>query len=166
MTASQTILRSLPLFALATACTAVGALAVTMFRPETVLDRSFGKALAETQTASRLQQQARAETPRLADSPYFRLSRHDDEVQLGTSKPMAIGDRIEISGADGQMRTLEVYDIRDVDAGLTRIDDTSTKRFQIVSCREIGDTGIGIVRFVIETEQTAPIPVGRPERTL
>lgn len=157
---SRRVLEGLPLFSLAAACMAVGVLAVTLFKPEAVLDRSVENALARTQSPGKAIAQAPA---RLADSPNFHLS-SSNGVSPGPSKQVALGDRINISGSSGLAQTLEVIDIRDVDAGLTRVDKTAGPRLLLVTCRDVKGTG-SLVRFIIEADETQS-PAGQAHRTL
>lgn len=164
MAIARKIIASIPLLALAGACTTVGVLALTVFRPEAVLDRGVEAALAQSGHAQALSPPApRAEA--LADSPHFWLSRLDDELPLGLSKPVQVGDRIEIAGRDGQ-RTLEVVDIREIGSSLTRIESRPGPRLLLVTSREVGIGNPRLVRFIIETDQIPPVGIGEPQRTL
>ncbi len=157
---SRKVLEGLPLYALATACVTVGILAVTIFRPEAVFDRSVESALSQSSGKALAQAQPPS---RLADSPYFHLSSHD-ELPLGLSKSVTVGDQITISGTSGIAQALEVVDIREVDAGLTPASTASTPRFLLVTCRDLKSTQ-RLVRFIIEAEGPEK-PTGRPHRTL
>lgn len=158
------IIASMPLIALAGACTTVGALALTLFRPEAVLDRGVEAALAQVAEPAR-KANAPAAREALADSPNFLLSRLDDELPLGLSKPVQTGDRIEISGRNGR-RILEVVDIREIGPSLTRIESTPGPRFLLVSCREVGSSSPRLVRFIIEAGELQPAGIGEPQHTL
>ena len=63
------IIASMPLIALAGACTAVGALALTLFRPDAVLDRGVEAALAQVAEPTRKADAAPTSRQALADSP-------------------------------------------------------------------------------------------------
>jgi len=101
----------------------------------------------------------------LADSPYFQLSRLDDELSLGLSKAVRVGDRIEITGSNGR-QTLEVIDIREIGASLTQIETTPGPRLLLVTSREVGTGNPRLVRFIIETEEAPTVGIGRSQRTL
>ena len=164
---ARKIIAGIPLFALAGACATVGVLALTVFRPDAVLDRGVEAALAQSQkdqAASRPTPSPHKEA--LADSPHFLLSRLDDELPLGLSKPVHLGDRIEISGRDGQRATLEVVDIREIGSSLTRIESTPGPRLLLVTSREIGTGNPRLVRFIIETDERPSPAIGEPQRTL
>lgn len=163
MTNSRTIIASMPLVALAAACTTVGVLAWTVFRPDAVLDRSVEAALAQIVPNQKVSEPAPRQA--LVDSPYFRLSRLDDDLPLGISKQVHIGDRIEISGRDGES-VLEVVDIRDISASLTTIDNSTGPRFLLVSAREVSSDSQRLVRFIIEAEPPPPVAIGEKQRSL
>lgn len=164
MAKARKILAGMPLLALAGACATVGALALTVFRPDAVLDRSVEAALA------RLDPEAPRSTPAprneaLADSPHFRLSSLDDALSLGLSKPIQVGDRIDIAGSSGR-RTLEVVDIREIGSSLTRIESTPSPRLLLVTSREVGTGTPRLVRFIIETEEAPAVGIGESQRSL
>lgn len=159
---SRKVLEGLPLLSLAAACMAVGVLAMTLFRPEAVLDRSVERGLAHAHT----QGKALAQAPgRLVDSPYFHLSSiTDDEVSSGLLKPVAVGDRISISGSSGLSQTLEVIDIREVDAGLAPVEKATGPRLLLITSRDVKGTG-SLVRFIIEADGVQS-PASQAQRTL
>lgn len=164
MVNARKIIASVPLIALAGACASVSVLALTVFRPDAVLDRGVEAALAQTDPAPA----ASAPPPRkeaLADSPHFWLSRHDDALPFGLSKPVQTGDRIEITSRDGRL-TLEVVDIREIGSNLTRMESQPGPRLLVVTSREVGTGNPRLVRFIIETDQTPPVGIGEPQRTL
>lgn len=158
------IMASTPLIALAGACITVGVLAWTVFRPEAVLDRGVEAALAQVRSAAKSLRPP-AGRQALAESPHFWLSRLEHDLPLGLSKPVQLGDRIDISGRNGH-RTLEVVDIREIGASLTRVESSPGPRFLLVSCREIGSGSARLVRFIIEADELAPAGIGEPQRTL
>ncbi len=163
MVNSRKIFASLPLIALAGTCATVGALAWTVFRPEAVLDRGVEAVLAQVAPAQ--QATAPASRPGLKDSPDFWLSRLDEELPLGLSKPVHVGDRIEISGRNGR-RTLEIVDIREIGPSLTRVESTPGPRFLLVSSRVVGSASPRLVRFIIEADELRPAGIGEPQHTL
>ena len=160
---SRRIISSIPLIALAGACTTVGVLAWTVFRPDAVLDRGVEAALARITP----QQKTSAPAPRqaLVDSPHFLLSRLEDDLPLGLSKQVQVGDRIDISGRNDH-RSLEVVDIRDISASLTRVENTPRPRFLLVSAREVDSTSPRLVRFIIVADPLPPVGIGEPQRSL
>ena len=164
MAKARKFLASMPHLALAGACATVGALAVTVFRPDAILDRSVAAALAQVDQARQRSAPARRQQA-LADSPYFQLSRLDDELSLGLSKSVQVGDRIEITGSNGR-QTLEVIDIREIGASLTQIETTPGPRLLLVTSREVGTGNPRLVRFIIETEEAPTVGIGRSQRTL
>ncbi len=167
MVNGRKIIAGLPLIALASTCTAVGVLAWTVFRPDAILGRSVEAALAQAPPPA----QAPDASPNihrqqaLADSPNFLLSRLDDELPLGLSKPVQVGDRIDISGRNGR-RTLEVVDIREIGPSLTKVENKPGPRFLLVTTRETGPGQPRFVRFIIEADELNPMGIGEPHRTL
>lgn len=164
MANARKIMASMPLIALAGACVTVGALALTVFRPDAVLDRGVEAALARSDHAPAGPILApRRES--LADSPHFWLSRLDDEPPLGLSEPVQVGDRIDISGRRGRL-TLEVVGIREIGSSLTRIESEPGPHLLLVTSRETGTGNPRLVRFIIETDKSPPVGVGESQRTL
>src|SRR5690606_6524524 len=166
MVNARKIIASVPLIALAGACTSVGVLALTVFRPEAVLDRGVEAALAQSdQAPAQARPTPAPQAEALADSPHFWLSRLDDALPLGLSKAVQVGDRIEISGRGGR-QTLEVVDIREIGSSLTRMESQHGPRLLLVTSREVGTGDPRLVRFIIETDQMPPVGIGEPQRTL
>lgn len=164
MAKARKFLASMPHLALAGACATVGVLALTVFRPDAILNRSVAAALAQVDPVRpRATPAPRQEA--LADSPYFQLSRLDDELSLGLSKAVQVGDRIEISGSNGR-QTLEIIDIREIGSSLTQIESTPGPKLLLVTSREVGTRNPRLVRFIIETEEAPTVGIGGPQRTL
>ncbi len=159
------IIASMPLIALAGACTAVGVLAWTVFRPDAILDRGVEAALAEAAPGQTTTAPARSRQQALVDSPNFWLSRLDEGRPLGLSKSVQVGDRIDISGRTGR-RTLEVIDIREIGPSLTQVENAPGPRFLLVTTREAGPGHPRLVRFIIEADELSPVGIGEPHRTL
>lgn len=163
MVNSRKIIASMPLIALAGACTTVGVLAWTVFRPDAVLDRGVEAALAQIPPEQSVN--APASRQALVDSPHFWLSRLDDELPLGLSKQVQVGDRIDISGRNGH-RSLEVVDIRDIGPSLTRVESTPAPRFLLVSAREVDSGSPRLIRFIVEADPLPSVGIGEQQRSL
>lgn len=166
MVNGRKIIAGLPLIALASACTTVGVLAWTVFRPDAILGRGVEAALAESPAAQVPDTPPNTQRKQaLAESPNFWLSRLDDELPLGLSKPVQLGDRIEISGHHGN-RTLEVIDIREIGPNLTRVESKPGPRFLLVTTQEAGTSHPRFVRFIVEADELSPMGIGETHRTL
>jgi hypothetical protein len=79
------------------------------------------------------------------------------------AKPLALGDRITISGRDGRDRQLEVADLKPLGEVHSRVSTgLGQARLLLVTCRVIGaKQDDAPVRFIIEagsTELSAPQP--------
>lgn len=90
---------------------------------------------------------ATTKAPKLGDEGFW-LTRGDVQSPFALAKPMAIGDRITISAADGQERKLEVIDVTAVGGqhGATGL--------VLVTCRvtDAGGHEVAPIRFVVEGE--------------
>src|SRR5262245_30224492 len=104
-----------PALALAAGFGAVAALSVALSMPERALGRNFASAFAEARSSS-------PDSAGPAGSGELLLSRHEDEAPLGWSQPVAAGDRMTITARDGRTRTLEVVELREVAAKVTRVE--------------------------------------------
>jgi len=164
MVKARRITASMPLIALAGTCTAVGVLAATVFRPEVVLDRGVEAALAHLNDSA--ERPART-APRqaLADSPGFWLSSLDDAEPLGLSRPLQVGDRIDITGRSGR-KTLEVVEIHQISPSLTKVEHSPGPRFLLVTIREVGSANPRHLRIIIEADELPAVGIGEPQRTL
>ena len=127
-------------------------------RSDDVLSRSFGKAFETSRPALSFDTVApdgRAQGPASGDEGYW-LTRADVESPSPLAKPLAVGDRITITGRDGQERRLEVVDLKAIGDNAAR---GAHLRLMLVTCRVTGaDPGSdeATVRFVVEAEPAAP----------
>ena len=144
--------RALLLAGLATAM-ATGAV---LSRTHHVLSQSFVKALQDTRGSELTFSPSR---PASGDEGYW-LTRAEVQSPAPFAKPLAVGDRITISGADGRERRLEVIDLKAVSA--SKHDDKSTLSLLLVTCRVADEQGIAQetapVRFIVEGELAKPQP--------
>lgn len=92
----------------------------------------------------------------------FWLTRAQVESPAPFAKPLAVGDRITIAGADGRERRLEVLDLKVISGDPARVTRGLTMRLMLVTCRVTGETGERAdapVRFIVEAE---PVPPALP----
>jgi hypothetical protein len=148
--AARGILAGVPGLAVATALGTAGIVALALFEPEVIIRRSFEAALAGTPKGPDLA----VSKGDSIDHGNVWLSRTDSQP-LGFTAPVKVGDRIEISGRGRQRRSLEVFDIRELQTGLAPVADT-VQRLLVVSCREIDGKDEHVVRFVMEAEEAVP----------
>jgi hypothetical protein len=141
------VLTGAPLLAMAAATGAAGLMGLLLFQPEAIIRQSFEAALAAGPTGTRV---ANAQSAEL-DHRNIWLSNSESQP-LSFIAPLKVGDRIEISGKDRQRHALEVFDIRDLAAGLSPVADTPL-HLLVVSCREIGGKSNRVVRFVMEADE-------------
>lgn len=142
---------------------AVAAVAgAALVRTDLLLSRGFGNALDasrpglsfETATAKEKVQGIAA-----GDEGYW-LTRAEVESPTPFAKPLAIGDRISISGSDGHARQLEVVDLKAIGGNSARTGQMAHPRLLLVTCRVAGEGVVGQpqapVRFIVEAEPVAP----------
>ena len=98
------------------------------------------------------------------DEGYW-LTRADVESPTPFAKPLALGDRITISGSDGRAHQLEVVDLKAVGTTLpVSAGGQALPRLLIVTCRGVGEPGPqGQVRFIVEADAVDPGTVARPK---
>jgi hypothetical protein len=156
MQPNRKIIARVPALALTVTAATLCAMTIALSRPEAVLDRSFGAGLAAAPRAG-----GQTAAPRsLADSPHFRLSKSEPDLVLGLAQPLRPGDRITVSSQEGEDRVLEVIDIRDLDAGITRAEAADVPRLLLVSCKMLGSDDDRIVRFIVEAGASEPATIG------
>jgi hypothetical protein len=148
--------RTIVLVGLAAAA-AVGAGAL---RSDLLLARGFGKAFQNSAPALSFDTAAHkdgaAQTATSGDEGYW-LTRAEVESPSPFAKPLAVGDRITISGQDGRERRLEVMDLKSIGDNATR---GAQLRLMLVTCR-VADAGgsEATVRFIVEAEPSVPHPL-------
>lgn len=98
---------------------------------------------------------------RAGDEGYW-LTRAEMQSPALFEKPVAIGDRITISGTDGLERKLEVVDVKAIGAG-ERLGKGTPSGLVLVTCRtQDGAQSEALVRFIVEGQPQAP---AKPEKT-
>jgi hypothetical protein len=144
-----------------------GALGTTfvLARPQALLGRGFDSALGNLQRRTG----AGPATNPISESPYFRLSRAGAE-DLTSRKwnSFRIGDRITLASGDDQQKVFEIIAVRELETGIARVDDAAgTKRFLLVTSREIDASEPHLMRFIVESDEPEGLPlVPQTQRTL
>jgi hypothetical protein len=146
-----------PVLAMTATVGTLCAMTIALSRPEAVLVQTFGAGLA---AKSRAIEQVTA--TKMADSPYFWLSKSEPNKALGLAQPVRLGDRITVSSQSGEHSVLEVIDIRDLDGDVTHADATTTPRLVLVSCKIVGSPGDRLVRFIVEATEPETAALGTP----
>jgi hypothetical protein len=133
---------------------------VGVLRSDLLLNRGFGQALEASRPA--LSFDTSPANPRLQGSAVgdegFWLTRADVESPAPFAKPLAVGDRITISGGDGRERHLEVVDLKTVGSNALGSRGNAL-RLLLVTCRVSGegaDPASARVRFIVEAEPATP----------
>src|SRR5437016_12567840 len=97
-----------------------------------LLSHGFGKALQSSRSELSFMPAAPA-APKVAGDEGYWLTRAEVQSPSPFAKPLAVGDRITISGSDGRERRLEVVDLKAMQAsGSTQL------RLLLVTCRVAG----------------------------
>jgi hypothetical protein len=128
-------------------------------RTDLLLNRGFGNALDARRPGLTFEVVTAKEQPQGAagDEGYW-LTRAEVESPTPFGKPLAIGDRITISGHDGAERQLEVVDLKAI-GGSARAGQMAQPRLLLVTCHIAGETGAKApapVRFIVEAEPAIP----------
>lgn len=127
-----------------------------------LLSRGFGKALDAPRAGLSFDTAASKEPAKGAtagDEGYW-LTRAEVESPTPFAKPLAVGDRITISGQDGRQRQLEVVDLKAIGGNPVRAAGTAHPRLLLVICRVAGKEAgqaEAPVRFIIEAEPALPV---------
>ena len=130
-------------------------------RTDSLLRHEFGKALQGSQPDLSFTQPG---AHGVGDEGYW-LTRAEVESPAPFAKPLAIGDRITISGADGRERRLEVVDLKAMSANAT----STPLRLLLVTCRVAEDAGMqenALVRFIVEAEPAPKPALPAPAKAL
>ena len=94
---------------------------------------------------------------------------NEDAMQSGTMQalgwfgPVNVGDRITIARAEGQMRTLEVVEVRPLSSPLTRtgVVEADAQKLLLVISRIVEEPDARTVRFIIEAPNSVPFEPAR-----
>ncbi len=139
-------------------------------RTDLLLSRGFGNALDASRPSLSFDTVASKETTAgnaAGDEGYW-LTRAEVESPAPFAKPLAIGDRISISGHDGHNRQLEVVDLKAIGGNLVRTDQAVHPHLLLVTCRVAGEAAgpaSAPVRFIVEAQPT-PAPALAPAKAL
>jgi hypothetical protein len=151
-------------FALAgvAAITAVGA---ALWHTDLLVARGFGKALEGAKPALSFQPASKG-TPvqTVAGDEGYWLTRADVESPTPFAKPLALGDRITISGHDGRTQQLEIVDLKAAGTTLpVSANGQTLPRLLIVTCRSVEGGQQSQMRFIVEADAVDPGTVARPK---
>jgi hypothetical protein len=145
--------------ALAGVGAAVAAGAVVL-RTDALLSRGFGHALESSRPGLSFEASAAKDGQQaVAGDEGYWLTRAEVQSPAPFAKPLAVGDRITISGHDGRERQLEVMALKVVGDNKARAPRAVPMRLLLVTCRVTGETGDRAdapVRFIIEAEPASP----------
>ena len=145
---------------------ALAAIGAGLWQTDLLVARGFGRALEGAKPTLSFQPAIKGKQPQTVsgDEGYW-LTRADVESPTPFAKPLALGDRITISGADGHTHQLEIVDLKAVGTTLPVAATGQTlPRLLIVTCRSVGETGTqGQVRFIVEADAVVPGTVARPK---
>ncbi|MGQ0671922.1 MAG: hypothetical protein ACT4N2_03450 [Hyphomicrobium sp.] len=141
------------------ALTAAGATIGLMaaFSSDAMISKGFAVAL-QSEPAVLARTEGAAAEPPVAGSEDFWLSHESapptrdgaDIALTAWGAPVKLGATLTLT-LSGQPRTLEVVEIAELDAGVTRVETgSSPARPVIVSCREVGKPDGAMVRFIVE----------------
>jgi hypothetical protein len=145
---------------------AMAAVGAALWQTDLLVTRGFGKALEGAKPALSFQPASKgSQTQAVVGDEGYWLTRADVESPTPFAKPLALGDRITISGADGRTHQLEVMDLKAIGTTLPVAAGSQTlPRLLIVTCRSVGDTGTqSQVRFIVEADAVDPGTVARPK---
>ncbi|MDX2204264.1 MAG: hypothetical protein NW223_16045 [Hyphomicrobiaceae bacterium] len=144
---------------LAAALAAAAAAGALFARLPFSMSQGFEKALSTSR--SELTFNPSATHNRAGDEGYW-LTRAEMQSPGLFEKPVAIGDRITITGTDGVERKLEVVAVTAV-GGTQPVAAAATRGLVLVTCRLKGDAaGETLVRFIVEGQTAGP---AKPEKT-
>jgi hypothetical protein len=145
---------------------AVGAVGAALWHTDLLVARGFGKALEGAKPTLSFQPATKGgRTQAVAGDEGYWLTRADVESPTPFAKPLALGDRITISGGDGRAQQLEIVDLKAIGTTLpVATGSQALPRLLIVTCRSVGDTGAqGQIRFIVEADAVDPGTVARPK---
>ena len=152
--------------------TAVAVVGVALWQTDLLVARGFGKALegAQTDPVVPARSQGAARSQAVAGDEGYWLTRAEVESPTPFAKPLALGDRITISGRDGRAHQLEIVDLKAVGTAIPVAAGSrhAQPRLLIVTCRTVGEAAVrarATVRFIVEADAVDPGTVA-PAKTL
>jgi hypothetical protein len=145
---------------------ALAVVGAALWQTDLLVARGFGKALEVVKPTLSFQSPTKGNQKQVVagDEGYW-LTRAEVESPTPFAKPLALGDRITISGSDGRAHELEVVDLKAVGTTLpVSAGGQDLPRLLIVTCRGVGEPGPqGQVRFIVEADAVDPGTVARPK---
>ena len=145
---------------------ALAAVGAALWQTDLLVARGFGKALEGVKPTLSFQPPTKGNQKQaVAGDEGYWLTRADVESPTPFAKPLALGDRITISGGDGRAHELEIVDLKAVGTTLpVSAAGHTLPRLLIVTCRSVGEAGPqGQVRFIVEADAIDPGTVARPK---
>jgi hypothetical protein len=166
------MLRAVSRVVLIVGSAALGAAGAVAWRADLLVGYGFGKALETQEVALPFElatAASRMDKTEVGDEGYW-LTRSALEGQAPLGGHLAIGNRITVSGARGNTRTLEVVEMAPVGGPLLKVSEDGTPvRLVRVTARVVGTTEAGregLVRFYVELDQPKPAPLPAPQAQL
>jgi hypothetical protein len=145
---------------------ALAAVGAALWQTDLLVARGFGKALEGVKPTLSFQPATKGNQQQaVAGDEGYWLTRADVESPTPFAKPLALGDRITISGSDGRAHQFEIVDLKAVGSTLpVAAAGQALPRLLVVTCRTVGGTGPqGQVRFIVEADAIDPGTVARPK---
>ena len=145
---------------------ALAAVGAALWQTDLLVARGFGKALEGVKPTLSFQPATKGNQQQaVAGDEGYWLTRADVESPTPFAKPLALGDRITISGGDGRAHELEIVDLKAVGTTLpVSAAGHTLPRLLTVTCRSVGEAGPqGQVRFIVEADAIDPGTVARPK---
>jgi hypothetical protein len=141
-------------------CGAAALAVAGALRTDDLVSRGFGRALDSVPGGLSLQAgKAQADAAAVGDEGYW-LTRSEVEGPTLLGKPVAIGDRITITGRDGRERKLEVVHLKAIGEPISKVGNGAAPlRLLLVTCRIVEGTEAESrtpVRFIVEGELAEP----------
>ena len=159
------LIAAIPLLTAVAAIASATGLSLILASPETVM-RSALSTAPPTASSTRIVGDEIVAEPSphkvLASTPNEGTVQSGSIRALGWFGPVNVGDRITISRAEGQLRTLEVIEVRPLSSPLTRTDSADNpQKLLLVISRIIEEPDARTVRFIIEAPNTVPFEPAR-----
>jgi hypothetical protein len=145
---------------------AMAMVGAALWHTDLLVARGFGKALEGAKPTLSFQFATKGNQKQaVAGDEGYWLTRADVESPTPFAKPLALGDRITISGSDGRAHQLEIVDLKAVGTTLpVAATGQALPRLLVVTCRTVGGAGPqGQMRFIIEADAVDPGTVARPK---
>jgi hypothetical protein len=145
---------------------AVTVAGAALWHTDLLVARGFGKALEGAKPTLSFQPATKGnQAQTVAGDEGYWLTRADVESSTPFAKPLALGDRITISGGDGRSHQFEIVDLKVAGTTLpVSANGQTLPRLLVVTCRSVGEGGKqSQVRFIVEADAVDPGTVARPK---